>query len=99
MELFCSLIVLVNDTTIGSRELDSMAHNGTEHSLQVEGRADRLTDLTQRFQFADRFRKLLRPRFEFLEEPYILDGDHGLVGEGLQQLDVLFAEWRNDAAP
>ena len=24
-----------------------------------------------------------------VEQPHILDGDHGLVGEGLQQLDVM----------
>ena len=28
----------------------------------------------------------------FVEQPHILDGDHGLVGEGLQQLDVVRGE-------
>ena len=27
-----------------------------------------------------------------VEQPRILDGDHGLVGEGLQQLDVVVGE-------
>ena len=33
---------------------------------------------------------LLRDRdsFEFLEQPHVLDGDHGLIGEGFEQLDL-----------
>ena len=31
---------------------------------------------------------LLQRLFEFLEQPHVLDGDHGLVGEGFQQLDL-----------
>ena len=34
-------------------------------------------------------RRLLLQRFlEFLEQPHVLDGDHGLVGEGFEQLDL-----------
>ena len=25
---------------------------------------------------------------EFLEQPHVLDGDHGLIGEGFEQLDL-----------
>ena len=32
---------------------------------------------------------------EFLEQPDVLDGDDGLVGEGFEQLDLLFREWAN----
>ena len=28
-----------------------------------------------------------------LEQPHVLDGDHCLVGEGGDQLDLLFGEW------
>src|SRR5262245_2060260 len=65
-----------------------MAHNGAEDSLEVEGRANRLTDLAQRSQFADRLRQLARPRLQFLEQAYVLNGDHCLVSEGFKELDL-----------
>ena len=46
----------------------------------------------------------LRPRLHLLEQPGIVDRDHGLVGEGGNELDLAIAEWldlgtpeRNDA--
>ena len=35
-----------------------------------------------------------RPRLQFLEQPHVLDGDDRLVGEGLEQLDLLVGERR-----
>ena len=29
---------------------------------------------------------------EFLEQPHVLDGDHGLVGEGFEKSDLLLGE-------
>src|SRR5262249_39672561 len=92
MELFRSLVVLVNDTTIGSRELDSMAHNRAEHSLEVESRTDRLTDLTQCPQLVDGLRKVTGSCFEFLEQANVLNGDYRLIGKGFQKRDLLLGE-------
>ena len=36
---------------------------------------------------------------QFFEQPHVLDGDHGLVGEGLQQSDLLLGEWADFGAP
>ena len=69
-----------------------MANDGAEHSLEIESRTDRLTDLSQGFEFSDRSRQLARPRFQFLEQPDVLDGDHRLSGESFEQLDLLFGE-------
>src|SRR5262249_15722845 len=69
-----------------------MAHNGAEYSLEVEGRADRLANFAQRSQLPDRLRQLARPRFQFLEQTYILDGDHSLIGEGFEEGDLLIGE-------
>jgi hypothetical protein len=33
------------------------------------------------------------PLFQFLEEASILEGDHGLIGEGLEQSDLVIGEW------
>ena len=41
---------------------------------------------------AERFRQLRVARLQLLEEPHVLDGDHCLIGEGLQQRDLLVAE-------
>ena len=34
------------------------------------------------------FGQLARARLHLLEQPRVLDGDDGLVGEGLEQLDL-----------
>ena len=60
--------------------------------LDVERGADRAPDLAERLQLVDRPRQLARPRLQLLEEPDVLDGDHGLVGEGLEELDLLVRE-------
>ena len=39
-----------------------------------------------------RLGQLAVARLHLLEQPHVLDGDHRLVGEGLEQLDLLVAE-------
>src|SRR5437870_13824840 len=61
---------------------------GCEHRLNVCWRVrDHLENLTCSRQIAI-------ARFQLLEQPHILDSDDGLVGEGLEQLDLLIREWR-----
>src|SRR5215475_13739638 len=69
-----------------------MAHNGTEHSLEVEGGTHRLTDLTQRSQLTNRLRQLAGTRLQFLEQPDVLNGDHCLVGKSLEKGYLLIGE-------
>ena len=63
--------------------------------MQVERGADRLGDLAEGAQLLDRLRKLARARLHLVEQPHVLDRDHRLVGEGGDQLDLLFGEWPN----
>ena len=72
-----------------------MAHDGAEHCLEIKSRADRLADFSQRFEFPDRPSQFAGSRFQFLEQPHVLDGDHRLVGEGFEQLDLLVCERAN----
>src|SRR5262249_31673666 len=72
-----------------------MAHNGTEHGLEVEGRADRLTDLTQRSKLAHRLCELPCPCLQFLEQPNVFDRDYSLVGE-VREEGNLFVSARSD---
>src|SRR5262245_11643217 len=65
-----------------------MAHNGAEDRLEVEGRADRLADLTQRSQLPNRLRQLSRTGLQLLKQTDVLDGDDRLVRERLKQLDL-----------
>ena len=61
---------------------DGAVDNGLQHNLQIERRADRPADFAERGEVAV-------ARLHFLEQPRVLDGDHRLVGEGLDQLDLL----------
>ena len=45
-------------------------------------------DVAEGGELADRARQLGRPRLQLAQEPRVLDGDDGLVGEGLDQLDL-----------
>ena len=40
----------------------------------------------------ERSLQLRGPRLHLVEQPHVLDGDHGLVGEGRDELDLLFGE-------
>ena len=69
-----------------------MFDQGVEHRLQVEGRAaDDLEDVAAAVCCCRDSLKS-RARLHLVEQPHILDRDHGLVGEHLQQADVLFAK-------
>ena len=41
----------------------------------------------------ERFGEVARPRLHLLEQTRVLDGDNGLVGEGLEQLDLPIGKW------
>ena len=66
--------------------------------MEIESGADCLADLAQRFQFPDRSRQFAGPRFEFFEQPHVLDRDHRLGGEGFEQLDLFVGERANFGA-
>ena len=69
------------------------ANRGIDQRLQdcveIEGRAaDHLQNVGRRGLLLKRLGHFRRARLHLLEQPHILDGDHRLVGEGLQQLDL-----------
>ena len=82
VKLLRGLIVFVNDTAICSGELNRPANDGAQHSLQIKGGADCLSDLAKRFHFLDRFRQLTCAFLQLLEQADVLDGDDRLVGKG-----------------
>ena len=54
--------------------------------------------LARDLEVLDGLGKLARPGLDFLEQPCVLDGDYGLVGEDLQQIDLSVSERADLAA-
>jgi hypothetical protein len=79
-------------TKAGSAKPRCSFEDRVEHRLQVAGRiVDDFQDL--------RHRGLARQRLlGLVEQPRVLDGDDGLVGEGLQEMDRLVVERSSFAA-
>jgi hypothetical protein len=59
---------------------------------EIERRAERRPTSPSAPQLAHRACQISGPGFEFLEQPHVLDGDHGLVSERLEKLDLLVRE-------
>ena len=58
--------------------------------MQIEGRtADHLEDFRGGGLLLERLAQLLGPCLHLLEQPDVVDCDHRLVGEGIDQLDLL----------
>ncbi len=78
---------------LGSGQPRGILDEGVEHRLQIERRAaDRLQHLAGRRLLLQRFRQLVVAYLYLREEPHVLDRDHGLAGEGLQERDLHIAE-------
>ena len=58
--------------------------------------ADDAQHVARRRLLFERFCQLMRPRLHLLEQPRVLDSDHGLIGEGGDQFDLLVAEGPTD---
>jgi hypothetical protein len=91
-EYLRSFVELVDGTGIRLREIDGVRDNAGEHGLHVEARADGASHLAERLQLVHEAGQLVRPLLEFREQAHILDGDHRLVGKGLEQSDLSLRE-------
>src|SRR5882724_10216361 len=91
-KLLGHFIIFVDDPAACPRELDGAIDDGGEHRMQVQRGANRLTDLAQSSEFFNRTRQLTSPCLQLLEQSNGLNGDHRLVGEGCDQLDLLVVE-------
>ena len=70
--------------------------DGVEHRLHVRRRAaDDAEHLGRRRLMLQRLAQFRVALAEFLEQAHVLDGDHGLIGEGLEQRDLLVGERTN----
>jgi hypothetical protein len=85
--------------TVGVAKLSSRFNEGSQHGLQIErGAADDLEHVGGGGLPLQRFAQLLRARLHLVEQPHVLNRDHGLVGERRSELDLLVGEGPYDAA-
>ena len=93
------LLELVDRRAVGAREMPGLLGDGRQHTPEVERGADGLADLAERLQLIDRSSQLARARLQLLEQAHVLDRDDRLIGEGLEQRDLLLGEGPDLHAP
>ena len=85
---------------INPTNLRGALDNGVEHRLHVGRRAaDDAEHLGRRRLMLQGLAQFCIALLQFFEQPHVLDGDDGLVGEGFQQSDLLLREWADCGAP
>jgi len=94
------LAALLRDRrAVGVAQARGRLNQRVENGLKVEGRtANDLENVGRRGLLLERLRQLFRARLHLLEQPHVFDRDHRLIGEGLQQRDLLVGE-RPDLGP
>ena len=75
---------------LGLAKLGCILEHGLEYRLQLAGRtADDLEHFRSRRLLLQRLAKIVGALAQLVQQPRILDGDDGLRGEVLDQLDLL----------
>ena len=83
----------------GAAQFQRGRRNGVEDRLYVLLRTtDHAQDLARRGLLFQGLGEVAIAGFQFLEQAYVLDGDHGLVGEGLQQANLPLGEFARHGA-
>jgi hypothetical protein len=78
---------------IGPQQADGAGQDCVEHRLHIRLRAaDDAQDVAGSGLRVQRRRQLAVARLQLREQAHVLDGDHGLVGEGLEKCDLLVGE-------
>ena len=84
----------VDAAIVRATEFGSGLEQRLEHGRQIECRpADHFEDVRGRSLLLQCFGELRRAGLHLLEQTHVLDRDYCLVGEGLDQLDLLVGEW------
>src|SRR5262249_23700200 len=84
----------------GAAQAHRTPGDSIEHGLEVSGRAaDDTQDLARRRLLLQRLGQLAVADLQLREEPDVLNGDHGLVGEGLEQRDLRVGKRSSLGAP
>ena len=91
---------LINCALTGSANTHSCIDKRVKNRLQIERRtADDFQHIGGGGLLRQRFGKVARARFHLVEQPHILDGDDGLIGESLHQFYLALREGTCLSAP
>jgi hypothetical protein len=83
----------IDISKLGVADANGLLQHGLEHGLQIARRtADDLEHLRRGRLLLQRFRELDGALTQLVEQPRILDGDDGLIGEIPDEVDLLVAE-------
>jgi hypothetical protein len=83
----------INDSIIGVAKLAGTLDNGIEHRPDVGRRgSDDAQDIGAAGLVGEGFREIAGALLDLVEQTHILDRDHGLVGEGGDEIDLLLRE-------
>src|SRR5262249_4287510 len=92
------LVVLEDGTSVGPGQLVSPGHDRLQHRVELQRGAQGTAHVRQGSQLVHRAREVSGSRPQFTEKPCVLDGNHGLVGKGLEQLDLDWRKWTSFSA-
>ena len=88
-----------HDGVIGFAKFTGAFDNSLENRPNIGRRGrDHAENVGAPGLISQRLREVAGLGLHLVEQPDVLDGDHGLVGEGLYQFDLLVAEWLDAAA-
>ena len=83
----------IDERALGLAQPDRVLRQRLEDRLEIErGPADDLEELAGRRLLLERVPQLAVACLQLGEQPHVLDGDHGLVGECLEEHDLLVGE-------
>src|SRR5262249_1112361 len=99
MEFLRAFFVFVDRSPISAAKLDGVGGNSRQHCFEIEGGAHRLTDFAERFELTNRACQFVGSLIQFFEQPYILNGDHSLISEGLNKPYLVVRKWLDFAPP
>ena len=81
-------VILKDHRPFGFAQPNSVLSHCVEDGLQIERRAaDHLQHVGGRCLLLKRLGEVACARLHLVEQPHVLDRDHGLVGEGLHEFD------------
>ena len=90
---FAQLIVEdIDRSGLGARQLHCLSDDSGEYGFQVEGGVYRLGHFAERAQLLDRAAKLIGALAQCVQKSNVLDCNGCLVGEGLDQSDLIIGE-------
>ena len=89
MKLLGRRVQHIDRAGFGIGKLHRFGNDRRKHRLQLQGGVDGLRHLTERAQLFHRLTELVGPRAQLVQQPYILDRDHGLAGEVPHQVNLL----------